>query len=131
MLNNNCYQGIDYPLSILQEKEYPQIIFWLGIKPLNFKDLQELVSNISIKRLISIIEELQENYLISPIKIAECFTLTTDGAELARIITSLGVWGRQQMDENAGNDTQRVILPDSSMTQNDLLKYRDEMERYI
>ncbi|MBB1079995.1 hypothetical protein H5S09_09280 [Limosilactobacillus sp. STM2_1] len=131
MLNNNYRQGIEYPLSILREKEFPQILFWLGIKPLNFEDLQELVTGVSINRLISVIEELQDHYLISPIKKAECFTLTNGGAELARLVTSLGVWGRQQMDENTGNDSQRVILPDSSMNQSDLLKYRKEMSQYI
>ncbi|WP_169477457.1 hypothetical protein [Limosilactobacillus reuteri] len=44
---------------------------------------------------------------------------------------SLGVWGRQQMDENGGNDSAQVVLPDSSMDQTELLKYRNTVEQYI
>lgn len=44
---------------------------------------------------------------------------------------SLGVWGRQQMDENGGNDSVQVVLPDSSMEQTELLKYRNAVEQYI
>ena len=51
--------------------------------------------------------------------------------EFARLVMSLGVWGRQQMDENGGNDSAQVVLPDSSMDQTELLKYRNTIEQYI
>ena len=44
---------------------------------------------------------------------------------------SLGVWGRQQMDESGGNDSAQVVLPDSSMDQIELLKYRNTVEQYM
>ena len=44
---------------------------------------------------------------------------------------SLGVWGRQQMDENGGDNSVQVVLPDSSMGQKELLKYRNMVEQYI
>lgn len=131
MMNLNTDRGITYSLNILQEADYPEVLFWLSIKSLNFVDLHELLANISNDRLIAIIDDLQEKYLISPIKQAGYFVLTKVGQELAHLITSLGVWGRQQMDENRGIDSVQVVMPDSLMNQKELLKYRSIVEQYI
>lgn len=131
MMNQETNHGITYSLSLLRNGDYSKALFWLGIKPLDFDDLHELLTNISDNQLITIIEELQTEYLISPVKEAGCFVLTTGGQEFARIVMSLGVWGRQQMDENGGNDSVQVVLPDSSMEQKELLKYRNVVEQYI
>ena len=56
---------------------------------------------------------------------------TKQPASLIGLIKYLGVWGRQQMDENGGNDSAQVVLPDSSMDQTELLKYRNTVEQYI
>ena len=131
MMNQETNHGITYSLSLLRNGDYSKALFWLGVKPLDFDDLHELLTNISDNRLITIIEELQTKYLISPIKEAGCFVLTEGGQEFARLVMSLGVWGRQQMDENGGNDSVQVVLPDSSMRQKELLKYRNTVEQYI
>ena len=131
MMNQETNHGITYSLSLLRNKDYSKALFWLGIKPLDFDELHELLTNISDNQLITIIEELQIKYLISPIKEAGCFVLTEGGQEFARLVMSLGVWGRQQMDENGGNDSAQVVLPDSSMDQTELLKYRNTIEQYI
>ncbi|WLR79013.1 hypothetical protein [Limosilactobacillus reuteri] len=131
MMNQETNHGITYSLSLLRNGDYSKALFWLGVKPLDFDDLHELLTNISDNRLIIIIEELQTKYLISPIKEAGCFVLTEGGQEFARLVMSLGVWGRQQMDENGGNDSVQVVLPDSSMGQKELLKYRNMVEQYI
>ena len=131
MMNQETNHGITYSLSLLRNKDYSKALFWLGIKPLDFDELHELLTNISDNQLITIIEELQTKYLISPIKEAGCFVLTEGGQEFARLVMSLGVWGRQQMDENGGNDNAQVVLPDSSMDQTELLKYRNTIEQYI
>ena len=131
MMNQETNHGITYSLSLLRNGDYSKVLFWLGVKPLDFDDLHELLTNISDNRLITIIEELQTKYLISPIKEAGCFVLTEGGQEFARLVISFGVWGRQQMDENGGNDSVQVVLPDSSMGQKELLKYRNMVEQYI
>ncbi|EDX42999.1 hypothetical protein BFD03_03240 [Limosilactobacillus reuteri] len=131
MMNQETNHGITYSLSLLRNGDYSKALFWLGVKPLDFDDLHELLTNISDNRLITIIEELQTKYLISPIKEAGCFVLTEGGQEFARLVMSLGVWGRQQMDENGGNNSVQVVLPDSSMGQKELLKYRNMVEQYI
>ena len=131
MMNQETNHGITYSLSFLRNTDYSKVLFWLGIKPLDFDDLHELLTNISDNQLITIIEDLQTKYLISPIKEAGCFVLTTGGQEIARLIMSLGVWGRQQMDENGGDNSVQVVLPDSSMGQKELLKYRNMVEQYI
>lgn len=131
MMNQETNHGITYSLSLLHNSDYSKAIFWLGIKPLDFDELHELLTNIYDNQLITIIEELQTKYLISPIKEAGCFVLTEGGQEFARLVMSLGVWGRQQMDENGGNDSAQVVLPDSSMDQTELLKYRNMVEQYI
>ena len=131
MMNQETNHGITYSLSLLRNSDYSKALFWLGIKPLDFDDLHELLTNIYDNQLITIIEELQTKYLISPIKEAGCFVLTTGGQEFARLVMSLGVWGRQQMDESGGNDSAQVVLPDSSMDQIELLKYRNTVEQYI
>lgn len=131
MMNQETNHGITYSLSLLRNGDYSKVLFWLGVKPLDFDDLHELLTNISDNRLITIIEELQTKYLISPIKEAGCFVLTEGGQEFARLVMSLGAWGRQQMDENGGNDSVQVVLPDSSMGQKELLKYRNMVEQYI
>lgn len=131
MMNQETNHGITYSLSLLRNSDYSKALFWLGIKPLDFDELHELLTNIYDNQLITIIEELQTKYLISPIKEAGCFVLTEGGQEFARLVMSLGVWGRQQMDENGGNDSAQVGLPDSSMDQTELLKYRNTVEQYI
>ena len=131
MMNLNTDRGITYSLNILQEADYPEVLFWLSIKSLNFVDLHELLANISNDRLITIIDDLQEKYLISPIKQAGCFVLTKVGQELVHLIASLGVWGRQQMNENRGIDSVQVVMPDSLMDQKELLKYRSIVKQYI
>ncbi len=131
MMNQETNYGITYSLSLLRNSDYSKALFWLGIKPLDFDELHELLTNIYDNQLITIIEELQTKYLISPIKEAGCFVLTEGGQEFARLVMSLGVWGRQQMDENGGNDSAQVVLPDSSMDQTELLKYRNTVEQYI
>ncbi len=131
MMNQETNHGITYSLSLLRNGDYSKALFWLGVKPLDFDDLHELLTNISDNRLITIIEELQTKYLISPIKEAGCFVLTEGGQEFACLVMSLGVWGRQQMDENGGNNSVQVVLPDSSMGQKELLKYRNMVEQYI
>lgn len=131
MMNQETNHGITYSLSLLRNGDYSKALFWLGVKSLDFDDLHELLTNISDNRLITIIEELQTKYLISPIKEAGCFVLTEGGQEFARLVMSLGVWGRQQMDENGGNNSVQVVLPDSSMGQKELLKYRNMVEQYI
>ena len=131
MMNQETNHGITYSLSLLRNGDYSKVLFWLGVKPLDFDDLHELLTNISDNRLITIIEELQTKYLISPIKEAGCFVLTEGGQEFALLVMSFGVWGRQQMDENGGNDSVQVVLPDSSMGQKELLKYRNMVEQYI
>ena len=131
MMNQETNHGITYSLSLLRNSDYSKALFWLGIKPLDFDELHELLTNIYDNQLITIIEELQTKYLISPIKEAGCFVLTTGGQEFARLVMSLGVWGRQQMDESGGNDSAQVVLPDSSMDQTELLKYRNMVEQYI
>ena len=131
MMNQETNHGITYSLSLLRNGDYSKALFWLGVKPLDFDDLHELLTNISDNRLITIIEELQTKYLISPIKEAGCFVLTEGGQEFARLVMSLGVWGRQQMDENGGNNSVQVVLPDSAMGQKELLKYRNMVEQYI
>ncbi|WP_102816372.1 hypothetical protein [Limosilactobacillus reuteri] len=131
MMNQETNHGITYSLSLLRNSDYSKALFWLGIKPLDFDELHELLTNIYDNQLITIIEELQTKYLISPIKEAGCFVLTEGGQEFARLVMSLGVWGRQQMDENGGNDSAQVVLPDSSMDQIELLKYRNTVEQYI
>lgn len=131
MMNQETNHGITYSLSLLRNGDYSKALFWLGIKPLDFDELHELLTNISDNQLITIIEELQTKYLISPIKEAGCFVLTEGGQEFARLVMSLGVWGRQQMDENGGNNSVQVVLPDSFMDQTELLKYRNMVEQYI
>lgn len=131
MMNQETNHGITYSLSLLRNSDYSKALFWLGIKPLDFDELHELLTNIYDYQLITIIEELQTKYLISPIKEAGCFVLTEGGQEFTRLVMSLGVWGRQQMDENGGNDSAQVVLPDSSMDQTELLKYRNTVEQYI
>lgn len=131
MMNQETNHGITYSLSLLRNSDYSKALFWLGIKPLDFDELHELLTNIYDNQLITIIEELQTKYLISPIKEAGCFVLTEGGQEFTRLVMSLGVWGRQQMDENGGNDSAQVVLPDSSIDQTELLKYRNTVEQYI
>ena len=42
MMNLNTDRGITYSLNILQEADYPEVLFWLSIKSLNFVDLHDL-----------------------------------------------------------------------------------------
>ena len=58
MMNQETNHGITYSLSLLRNGDYSKALFWLGVKPLDFDDLHELLTNISDNRLRTIIEEL-------------------------------------------------------------------------
>ena len=47
MMNQETNHGITYSLSLLRNSDYSKALFWLGIKPLDFDDLHELLTNIS------------------------------------------------------------------------------------
>ena len=54
MMNQETNHGITYSLSLLRNSDYSKALFWLGIKPLDFDDLHELLTNISDNQLIAV-----------------------------------------------------------------------------
>lgn len=59
MTDRKLHSGIDYSLSILQEKWQPTLVFWLGFRPLTLDELHQLVPKLSSDELQAELARLQ------------------------------------------------------------------------
>ena len=132
MSDRKFHSGIDYSLSILQEKWQPTLVFWLGFRPLTLDELRQLVPKMSGDELKAELAKLQNLRIANPIKDTEnCYSLTEDGKDFRQMMMSLSIWGKQQMNDNENKRSALVIEPESDAKLSELIKYNKSLRDYI
>lgn len=132
MTDRKFHSGIDYSLSILQEKWQPTLVFWLGFRPLTLDELRQLVPKMSGDELKAELAKLQNLRIANPIKDTEnCYSLTEDGKDFRQMMMSLSIWGKQQMNDNENKRSALVIEPEIDAKLSELIKYNKPLRDYI
>lgn len=132
MSDRKFHSGIDYSLSILQEKWQPTLVFWLGFRPLTLDELRQLIPKMSGDELKAELAKLQNLRIANPIKDTEnCYSLTEDGKDFRQMMMSLSIWGKQQMNDNENKRSALVIEPESDAKLSELIKYNKSLRDYI
>ena len=132
MSDRKFHSGIDYSLSILQEKWQPTLVFWLGFRPLTLDELRQLVPKMSGDELKTELAKLQNLRIANPVKDTEnCYSLTEDGKDFRQMMMSLSIWGKQQMNDNEDKSSALVIEPESDAKLSELIKYNEPLRDYI
>lgn len=132
MTDRKFHSGIDYSLSILQEKWQPTLVFWLGFRPLTLDELHQLVPKMSDDELKTELAKLQNLRIANPVKDTEnCYSLTEDGKDFCQMMMSLSIWGKQQMNDNEDKSSALIIEPESDAKLSELIKYNKTLRDYI
>lgn len=132
MSDRKFHSGIDYSLSILQEKWQPTLVFWLGFRPLTLDELRQLVPKMSGDELKAELAKLQNLRIANPIKDTEnCYSLTEDGKDFRQMMMSLSIWGKQQMNDNENKCSVLAIEPEIDAKLSELIKYNKPLRDYI
>ena len=132
MTDRKFHSGIDYSLSILQEKWQPTLVFWLGYRPLTLDELRQLFPKLSGDELKTELAKLQNLRIANPIKDTEnCYSLTEDGKDFRQMMMSLSIWGKQQMNDNEDKSSALVIEPETDAKLSELIKYNKPLRDYI
>lgn len=132
MSDRKFHSGIDYSLSILQEKWQPTLVFWLGFRPLTLDELRQLFPKLSGDELKTELAKLQNLRIANPVKDTEnCYSLTEDGKDFRQMLMSLSIWGKQQMNDNEDKSSSLVIEPESNAKMSELVKYSKLLRDYI
>ena len=132
MTDRKFHSGIDYLLSILQEKWQPTLVFWLGFRPLTLDELRRLFPKLSGDELKTELAKLQNLRIANPVKDTEnCYSLTEDGKDFRQMLMSLSIWGKQQMNDNEDKSSALVIEPESNANMSELVKYSKLLRDYI
>lgn len=131
MSDRKFHSGIDYSLSILQEKWRPTLVFWLGFRPLTLDELRQLVPKMSGDELKAELAKLQNLRIANPIKDTEnCYSLTEDGKDFRQMMMSLSIWGKQQMNDNENKRSVLAIEPETDAKLSELIKYNKPLRDY-
>ncbi|MDD6432628.1 MAG: winged helix-turn-helix transcriptional regulator [Lactobacillaceae bacterium] len=132
MTDSKFHSGIDYSLSILQEKWQPTLVFWLGCRPLTLDELHQLVPKMSSDELRDELAKLQNLRIANPVKDTEnCYSLTEDGKDFRQLLMSLSIWGKQQMNDDEDKSSALVVEPESDAKLSELVKYSKLLRDYI
>ena len=132
MTDRKFHSGIDYSLSILQEKWQPTLVFWLGFRPLTLDELRQLFPKLSGDELKTELAKLQNLRIANPIKDTEnCYSLTEDGKDFRQMMMSLSIWGKQQINDNEDKSSALVIEPEADAKLSELIKYSKLLRDYI
>lgn len=132
MTDSKFHSGIDYSLSILQEKWQPTLVFWLVFRPLTLDELHQLVPKMSSDELRDELAKLQNLRIANPVKDTEnCYSLTEDGKDFRQLLMSLSIWGKQQMNDDEDKSSALVVEPESDAKLSELVKYSKLLRDYI
>ena len=100
-------------LNVMDGHWKPIIVWHLQIKPLRFKDFQNIIPDISTKVLTEQLKELEQDHIIdrkaynqTPPKVE--YELTGEGSTLLPALAALREWGLNRLTQN-----QHMLHPDS------------------
>ncbi|MBB1080284.1 helix-turn-helix transcriptional regulator [Limosilactobacillus sp. STM2_1] len=124
--------GVGYTLDVLEDKWQPRIIYWLGFRPFSIDELQQLLPDLTAVALNDELASLQNLRIVNPVKNNEGkYSLTEDGNDLRNMVVTMGVWGRQQMDDSADKASAQIVEPEANASMAELIKYNEKLGKYL
>ncbi len=124
--------GVRYTLDVLEDKWQPRIIYWLGFRPFTIDELRQLLPNLTAVALNDELASLQKLRIVNPVKDKEGkYSLTEGGNDLRNMVVTMGVWGRQQMDDSADMTSDQIVEPEANASMEELIKYNEKLDKYL
>lgn len=124
--------GVNYTLGVFENKWQPRIVFWLGFRPFKAADLVQLIPEITGDQVAKEIQDLQNLRIVNPILDEEGkYSLSDDGYDLRNIIISMGVWGRQQLDDSEDQTSAQIVEPEPDAPMSNLIEYGKKLDNYL
>ncbi len=124
--------GVSYTLDVLEDKWQPRIIYWLGFRPFTIDELRQLLPNLTAVALNDELASLQKLRIVNPVKDKEGkYSLTEGGNDLRNMVVTMGVWGRQQMDDSADMTSDQIVEPEANASMEELIKYNEKLDKYL
>lgn len=124
--------GVSYTLDVLEDKWQPRIIYWLGFRPFTIDELRQLLPNLTAVALNDELASLQKLRIVNPVKDKEGkYSLTEGGNDLRNMVVTMGVWGRQQMDDFADMTSDQIVEPEANASMEELIKYNEKLDKYL
>lgn len=59
------------------------------------------------------------------------YTLTDNGTDLRNMVVTMGVWGRQQMDDSANQISDQIVEPEADASISELIEYNKKLDKYL
>lgn len=124
--------GVSYTLDVLEDKWQPRIIYWLGFRPFTIDELRQLLPNLTAVALNDELASLQKLRIVNPVKNKEGkYSLTEGGNDLRNMVVTMGVWGRQQIDDSADVTSDQIVEPEANASMEELIKYNEKLNKYL
>ncbi|MCD7123073.1 winged helix-turn-helix transcriptional regulator [Limosilactobacillus albertensis] len=115
--------GVNYTLDVLEDKWQPRIIYWLGFRPFTIDELHRLLPELTLVALNDEIASLQNLRIVNSNKDEnDKYTLTDNGTDLRNMVVTMGVWGRQQMDDSANQISDQIVEPEADASISSTIK---------
>lgn len=132
MTEKKNQRGVNYTLDVLEDKWQPRIIFWLGFRPFTIDELHQLLPALTAVALNDELTSLQNLRIVNPLKDqAGKYTLTEDGNDLRNLVMTMGIWGRQQLDDSAAKTSDQIVEPEHNASMEELIKYNQKLDKYL
>lgn len=124
--------GVNYTLDVLEDKWQPRIIYWLGFRPFTIDELHRLLPELTLVALNDEIASLQNLRIVNSNKDEnDKYTLTDNGTDLRNMVVTMGVWGRQQMDDSANQISDQIVEPEADASISELIEYNKKLDKYL
>lgn len=124
--------GVKYTLDVLQDEWQPRIIYWLGFRAFSVDELQRLLPELDTVTLNDELASLQNLRIVNPVSDqANKYSLTVAGEDLRNMVVTMSVWGRQQIDAAQNRASDQIVEPEFNASLDELLDYKDQLERYL
>lgn len=132
MTNATNKTGINFALQVLSNEWQPRLLFWLGFRPFDETELQQLLPNATDTTIEHNLTCLQKLGIMNPIKDDDHkWTLTDAGASLRDLMFSLCIWGRHQIDDEEDRIPGEIVEPEKQASMKELVAYGKTLDKYF
>lgn len=124
--------GINFVLQVLANDWQPRLLFWLGFRPFDETELQQLLPGASAETIRHDLRCLQNLGIMNPIKDDDHkWTLTDAGDGLRDLMLSLCIWGRHQIDNEEDRIPGQIVQPEKQASMKELMAYGETLNKYF